>query len=112
MTTEDEMTIEVGVVTNKKIKIFGLRLYVMTTGDQMIDEWVLAPASAYDSKVLDALVQDCRDIIITGDKAYNDAELETRLWHKRRVLLLPLRRRNQHTQWPDDIREALGRIRH
>jgi hypothetical protein len=101
-----------GVVTSKKGKVFGLRLHVTATVDQLIDEWVLAPASAYDSKVLDALVQDCRDLIITGDKAYNDAELEKRLWHKRRILLLPLRRRNQHTQWPDDVRRALGRIRH
>jgi hypothetical protein len=101
-----------GVVTSKKGKVFGLRLHVTATVDQLIDEWVLAPASAYDSKVLDALVQDCRDLIITGDKAYNDAELEKRLWHKRRILLLPLRRRNQHTQWPDDVRKALGRIRH
>lgn len=101
-----------GVVTSKKGKVFGLRLHVTTTVDQLIDEWVLAPASAYDSKVLDALVQDCRDLIITGDKAYNDAELETRLWDKRRILLLPLRRKNQHAQWPDDVRKALGRIRH
>jgi hypothetical protein len=62
--------------------------------------------------VLDALVQDCRDLIITGDKAYNDVELETRLWDKRRILLLPLRRKNQHAQWPDDVRKTLGRIRH
>jgi hypothetical protein len=101
-----------GVVTSKKGKIFGLRLHVTTTVEQLIDEWVLAPASAYDSKVLDALVQDCRDLIITGDKAYNDVELETRLWDKRRILLLPLRRRNQHAQWPDDVRKTLGRIRH
>lgn len=101
-----------GVVTSKKGKVFGLRLHVTTTVDQLIDEWVLAPASAYDSKVLDALVQDCRNLIITGDKAYNDAELETRLWDKRRILLLPLRRRNQHAQWPDDVRKALGRVRH
>lgn len=101
-----------GVVTSKKGKIFGLRLHVTATVEQLIDEWVLAPASAHDSKVLDALVQDCRDLIITGDKAYNDAELETRLWDKRRILLLPLRRRNQHTQWSDDVRKALGRIRH
>ena len=101
-----------GVVTSKKSKIFGLRLHVTATVEQLIDEWVLAPASVYDSKVLDALVQDCRDLIITGDKAYNDAALETRLWHKRQILLLPLRRRNQHAQWSDDVRKALGRIRH
>jgi hypothetical protein len=84
-----------GVVTSKKSKVFGLRLHITATAEQLIDEWLLAPASTHDAKVLDALVQDCRDLVITGDKAYHDAELETRLWHKRRILLLPLRRRNQ-----------------
>jgi hypothetical protein len=68
-----------GVVTSKKSKVFGLRLHIAATTEQLIDEWLLAPASAHDAKVLDALVQDCRDWVITGDKAYNDAELETRL---------------------------------
>ena len=101
-----------GVVTSKKSKLFGLRLHITATAEQLIDEWLLAPASAHDAKVLDALVQDCRDLAIIGDKAYNDAELEARLWNKRRIQLLPLRRRNQKAQWPADVRRALGRVRH
>ena len=101
-----------GVVTSKKAKFFGLRLHVTATADQLIDEWVLAPAAAHDVKVLDALVADCHGLILVGDKAYNDAELEARLWHKRRIQLLPLRRANQKQQWPDAVRRALGRVRH
>jgi len=101
-----------GVVTSKKSKVFGLRLHITATARQLVDEWMLAPAAAHDLKVLDALVQDCRDLVIIGDKAYNDAELEARLWNKRRIQLLPLRRRNQKTQWPADARRALGRVRH
>ena len=82
------------------------------TADQLIDEWLLAPASATDAKVLDELVLDCRDLSIIGDKAYNDAELEERLWRKRRIHLLPLRKDNQQAQWTDDIRRILGRVRH
>ena len=101
-----------GVVTSKKGKFFGLRLHATVTAEQLIDEWLLAPASATDAKVLDELVLDCRELSIIGDKAYNDAELEERLWRKRRIHLLPLRKVNQETQWPDEIRRILGRVRH
>lgn len=101
-----------GVVTSKKAKIFGLRLHMTVTEGQLIDEWLLAPASVPDPKVLDALVLDNRDLTIIGDKIYNDAELEERLWRKRRILLLPLRKKNQKKQWPKEVQRALGRVRH
>jgi hypothetical protein len=101
-----------GVVTSKKGKIFGLRLHVTTTVHQLIDEWLLAPASIPDPQVLDELVLDCRNLTLIGDKIYNDAELEERLWRKRRITLMPLRKDNQNKQWPEDVRRILGRIRH
>jgi hypothetical protein len=58
-----------GVVTSKKGKFFGLRLHATVTVEQLIDEWLLAPASATDAKVLDALVLDCRDLSIIGDQS-------------------------------------------
>jgi hypothetical protein len=101
-----------GVVTSKKGKVFGLRLHATVTVEQLIDDWCLAPAAYLDPKVLDALVLDRRDLVLIGDKLFNDAELEDRLWRKRRIHLLPLRRDNQKTQWPDAVRRALGRVRH
>lgn len=101
-----------GVITSKKSKFFGLRLHLTVTPNQLVDEWLLAPAAAHDVKVLDTLVLDCRDLILIADKAYNDAELEERLWRKRRIQLLPLRRTNQKQQWSDAVRRALGRVRH
>jgi Transposase DDE domain len=101
-----------GVITSKKGKFFGLRLHVTTTVDQLIDKWLLAPASVSDPKALDELVLDCRDLVLVGDKIYNDAELEERLWRKRCIQLLPLRKNNQKNQWPEATRRILGRIRH
>lgn len=101
-----------GVITSKKSKFFGLRLHLTTTPDQLIDTWLLAPASAHDVTVLDALVLDAQDLVLIADKAYNDADLEDRLWRKRHIQLLPLRRSNQKQQWPDAVRRALGRVRH
>jgi hypothetical protein len=82
------------------------------TVDQLIDEWLLAPASIPDPQVLDELVLDCRALTLIGDKIYNDSELEERLWRKRRITLLPLRKDNQKKQWPPDIQSLLGRLRH
>jgi len=101
-----------GVVTSKKGKVFGLRLHATTTADQLIDEWLLAPASIPDAKVLEALVADCHDLSLIGDKAYTDADLEDRLWKSRHIQLLPLRRNNQKVQWPEEVKRILGRIRH
>lgn len=93
-----------GVVTSKKGKFFGLRLHLTTTPDQLIDEWMLAPASVPDGKAVDALLEGCTDLAVIGDKAYNDEELENRLWRKRRIHLLPLGKNNQKKQWSDDVR--------
>lgn len=101
-----------GVVSSKKTQFFGLRLHVTCTVDQLIDEWLLAPAAPHDSTLLRPLLQACEDLIVVGDKAYNDADQEAELWRTRRITVLPLRKRNQQQQWPDEVRQALGRVRH
>jgi len=101
-----------GVVTSKKGKVYGFRLHITTTVDQQIDEWVLAPSSIPDPDVMDELVMNNRDLVLIGDKIYNDAELEERLWRKRGILLMPLRKKNQKRQWPKGVQKALGYFRH
>lgn len=101
-----------GVVTSKRGKVFGLRLHATVSVEQLIDEWLLAPAACPEAKVLDAMGLDGRDLVLIGDKADTDAELEGRLWDKRRIQLLPLRRDHQKDQWPEAVRRALGRVRH
>ncbi len=101
-----------GVVTSKRSKVFGLRLHATVTVNQLIDEWLLAPASIPDPQVLDELVWEARDLVLIGDKIYNDAEREERFWRKRRIQLLPLRKDNQKNQWPEGVQSLLGHIRH
>lgn len=101
-----------GVVTSKKGKVYGFRLHATVTVDQLIDEWVLAPSSVPDPQVLDELVLDQRDLVLIGDKIYNDTEREERHWRKRGTLLLPLRKENQKKQWPKGVQKALGYFRH
>lgn len=101
-----------GVVTSKKGKVFGLRLHATVTTQQLIDDWLLAPAALGDAQVLSALVENRTDLVLVGDKGYTDADLENYLWCTRHIQLLPLRRDNQKNQWPEDIRRILGQIRH
>lgn len=101
-----------GVVTSKKSRIYGLRLHMTVTADQIIDDWILAPASIHDTNALDALVEGRQDLQICGDKAYNDEELEDRLWSKRSILLMPLRRNNMSKQWDKGGQALLGKARH
>jgi hypothetical protein len=101
-----------GVVTSKKGKFFGLRLHLTSTVNQVIDDWLLAPGSEPDPQVLAELVFHRRNLTLIGDKIYNDTELENRLWQKRHITLLPLRKCNQKKQWPKEAQRILGHIRH
>ncbi len=101
-----------GVCTSQQFKFFGGRVHATVDLDQMLDEWLLAPGSYVDLKVLPALVEDATGLILIGDKAYVDADEEARLWDQHRHQLLPLRRANQRQQWPDGLQRLLGRLRH
>jgi hypothetical protein len=101
-----------GVVTSKKGKVYGFRLHVTATVDQLIDDWVLVPSSIPGPKVLDELVLDRRNLVLIGDKIYNDATLEARLLRERNIVLMPLRKDNQKNQWPEGVQKALGHFRH
>ena len=61
-----------GVITSKKAKFFELRLHATVTNEQLIDDWMVAPALVHDVNALDTLLLDARDIVIFGDKAYNN----------------------------------------
>ena len=99
-------------MTSKKGTFFGWRVHTTVTGDHVLDEGLVAPASIPDSQALAALVEHRHDRTLIGDKISNDAGLDARLWCKKRILLLPLRKDNQKTQWPDGVQRTLGRLRH
>lgn len=101
-----------GVGASKKARFFGFRFHLTATLGQVVDAWLLAPASIHDLRVVAALVADAQDLVLSGDKASNDAEFAARLWRKRQILLVPFRRTNQTEQWPAAIRRPLSQVRH
>ena len=81
-----------GVCTSQNFKFFGARLHATVDLDQMLDEWVIAPGSYPDLKVLPALCDGYTDLIYIGDKGYVGEDQENFVWERGRHLLLPLRR--------------------
>ncbi len=60
------------VMASRKAKLFGLRLYVTTSAEQVVDRWLLAPAAPHDGKVMATLLAEDRDLIVLGDGAFHD----------------------------------------
>lgn len=101
-----------GVCTSQNFKFFGGRVHATVGLDQMIDEWLLAPGSYGDGKVLPALAEPDFNLIYIGDKGYVDQALADQLWDEGQHLLLPLKHVNQLEQWPAGVQRILGRLRH
>jgi hypothetical protein len=101
-----------GVCTSQDFKFFGGRVHLSVALDQMIDDWVIAPASFVDFKVLPALCEGKHDLIYIGDRGYNSPETEALLWQRGRHQLLPLRKNNHKQPWPHGIQRILGKLRH
>lgn len=101
-----------GVCTSKKTKFFGPRCHVLTTLDQMIDTWLLAPGSYSDRKPMVALLENRQGLGIIGDKGYVSQDLAERLWEEGEHLLLALKKDNQKEQWPSGIQKILSYLRH
>lgn len=101
-----------GYCASKKLKFFGARCHALTTLDQMVDTWLLAPASYEDRQPLATLLDEQQALLLIGDKGYVSADLEERLWQADEHLLLALKRKNQKSQWPSDVQRLLGQLRH
>jgi len=56
-----------------------LRLYLTTTTDQVVDDWLLAPASYHNNQVMPALFEQVSERVVLGDGAYDNPGLK-RCW--------------------------------
>jgi hypothetical protein len=83
-----------GYQASKKRYFYGLKLHLMVTGVGQPVEFFLTPGSWSDTRALKLYQFDLPDnALITGDKAYNDYELEDIMLNAN-LTLLPLRKKN------------------
>lgn len=100
-----------GKVSSKHQTIFGYKLHLVITLSGVILDFELAPASAADVNVGAELLAQHTHKTVLGDKAYVDAELADELWHRNRLRLIALRRKNQKAQLPPRLKQIINRFR-
>lgn len=101
----------VGYVATKKARFFGLRLQATVSWNQVVDDWMLAPAGRKDGKMMQPLLSDAQDLIIFGDNAYRDpGESQILLKHNIHIQAIP-RKDSRFHHWPRAIRRLFRKLR-
>jgi hypothetical protein len=101
-----------GVQASGSAKLFGFRLHLTTTTDQVIDDWLLVPAAVHDSQVVPVLLGDAHDLVVLGDGAFHNPSAAPVLdSHGTTVLAPPRRDTRKRPPWPKPVRRFVTRIR-
>ena len=100
-----------GVMVSRRAKLFGMRLYLTTTMEQVVDQWMLAPAAHRDGKMSPILFEDAYNLWVLGDNAFHDPTSADWLKGQRNIILVAMQRRDFKERWPQALRRFLNRIR-
>ncbi len=98
-----------GIMPSRKAKLFGLRLQVTVTTEQVVDDWWLVPAGTHDSKA--GMGEGVQDQVLLLDGAYHDPLTATVLRARRQVDSWAVPRQDSRTPWPAAFRAWVTRIR-
>jgi hypothetical protein len=100
-----------GVAKSHGAKVFGLRMVLTTSPGQVVDSWLLAPASYHDSATMSAALEDAESWLVLGDGAYHSPGSARILAEKHDIHLLVPPRQYSRTPWPEELRQTVTRLR-
>jgi hypothetical protein len=100
-----------GGMVSRRAKLFGMRLHLTTTTDQVVDQWMLAPASYNEGTLAPALLEDAPPLWVLGDNAFHNPTSATWLQRQRHLTLVGIPRRDARQPWPAAVRRSLNRLR-
>lgn len=100
-----------GVMVSRRAKLFGFRLHLTTTTHQVVDQWMLAPASHHDGTMTPALLEDAPPLVVVGDNAVHNPAAVEWLQQQRQIALVALPRRTANQAWPAPVRQQLNNMR-
>ena len=100
-----------GVMVSRRAKLFGFRLHLTTTTRQVIDQWMLAPASHHDGTLPPALLEDTQELMVIGDNAFHNPTVMNWLQQHRDIALVALPRRRGAQPWPIAVRQQVNKVR-
>lgn len=87
-----------GKVPSRNETIYGYKLHLLITVGGLILDFELAPAHATDLEIGIEMLAEHTDLDVLGDKGYISASQAAQLWHKNRLRLRTIPRRNQKQQ--------------
>lgn len=111
LVADEDIAKHVGYSASRKAHFFGYRLVATTSRDQVVDQWMLAPASYHDTTTLPGVLTDAQGQIFLADGAYHAAKLTKSLQAEHDITLLAPPRRNSRSPWPAPLRQVVIRIR-
>ncbi len=100
-----------GVMVSRRAKLFGFRLHLTTTTNQVVDQWMLAPASHHDGTLTPALLEDAPSLCVVGDNAFHNPTAMAWLQQHREIALIALPRRTAGQAWPPPLRQQINNVR-
>lgn len=104
-----------GVMVSRRAKLYGVRVHLTTTTDQVVDQWLLAPASYTDGKVAAVLLEEESGLWVLGDNAFHNPTSADWLEERRNITLVGMPRRDTKTgwraEWSGELRRELNRLR-
>jgi hypothetical protein len=100
-----------GVAKSHGAKVFGFRLTLTTTTDQVVDRWMLAPVAHHDSTTMPAALEEGEDMLVLGDGAYHNPTAEPLLAEHQGIELLAPPRKDSRHPWPQPLRQLVNRVR-
>jgi len=100
-----------GYNATKQQTIYGFKLHLLTTAEGIIADFALAPAHFTDGTFTEQLLADKSDLLVLGDKAYLNADLQADLQQFHGITLLTPRRANQREQLPAALTSLVSHFR-
>ncbi len=94
---------DIGYNATKNLWFYGFKVHMLVTLSGVILNYVVTPASVHDIKVVDELLEGCRQSVVLADLGYLSQELKDRLEQKGYHLWTPLHQNmvgtEQHNHW-------------
>lgn len=102
----------VGWLSSKKARCFGFRLQATMTTDQVIDDWLLAPAGRKDGKMTLPLLEDRYALEVIADNAYHDPGESWVLKQQHGIGLWAIPRKDTRgLRWPPPFKRQVNKLR-
>jgi len=99
------------VVISKRSKLYGHRFYATTTLNQVVDRWLLAPASYKEGKMTPTFFEAQRQLWVLADNGFHSPLDIAWLEENRHITLTPAKRKNALKPHPTWFRRLMRRLR-